>query len=78
MSIATISSKGHVTIPKPVREALGLVAGDRLGFIYLGKGRCELIAMTGDVSELRGMLSSKVAAVSIEDMNKAVASKGGI
>ncbi|MBE2179630.1 MAG: AbrB/MazE/SpoVT family DNA-binding domain-containing protein [Chthoniobacterales bacterium] len=29
---ATLSEKGQVTIPKPLREALGLHAGSRLDF----------------------------------------------
>ncbi len=29
---AKITSKGQITIPKPVREALGLAAGDRVVF----------------------------------------------
>lgn len=73
MSIATVTTKGQVTIPKPVREALRLVAGDRVEFVDLGNGRFELVAVTRDVSELRGMLGPAIASVSTEDMDKAVA-----
>ena len=30
MEIATISSKGQITVPKSVREALGLNSGDKI------------------------------------------------
>lgn len=73
MSIATVTSKGQITIPKPVRDSLGLVAGDRVEFVDLGNGHFELVAVTRDVSELRGMLGPAEAAVSTEAMDKAVA-----
>jgi AbrB family looped-hinge helix DNA binding protein len=77
MSIATVTTKGQVTIPKQVREALRLAAGDRVEFVDLGNGRFELVAVTRDVTELRGMLGPAAnpgaTPVSTEDMDKAVA-----
>lgn len=73
MSIATVTTKGQVTIPKQVREALRLAAGDRVEFVDLGNGRFELVAVTRDVTELRGMLGPAAMPVSTEDMDKAVA-----
>ena len=35
-STSTISEKGQVTIPKPLREALGIRSGDRLAFELRG------------------------------------------
>ena len=40
-TIATITSKGQVTIPKPVRDLLGLGTGDSLEFAF-EHGRVEL------------------------------------
>lgn len=34
--VATVSSKGQVTIPKEVREALGIGSGDRLSMVLAG------------------------------------------
>lgn len=31
--ISTITEKGQTTVPKPVREALGIGAGDRVAFV---------------------------------------------
>ncbi|MBU1190725.1 MAG: AbrB/MazE/SpoVT family DNA-binding domain-containing protein [Gammaproteobacteria bacterium] len=73
MSIATLTSKGQVTIPKPVREALRLTTGDRIEFVDVGNGRFELIAATRDVTELRGVLGPATATVTTKEMDKAVA-----
>lgn len=38
MSSATLSSKFQISVPKDVREALGLVPGQKLAFINTGTG----------------------------------------
>ena len=35
MTVATITSKGQVTIPVDIREACGLTAGTKVDFVYL-------------------------------------------
>lgn len=49
---ATVTSKGQVTLPKSVREALGLRAGDRILF-RVHDGRAVL-AKVPDFLELAG------------------------
>lgn len=49
---AKMTSKGQVTIPKPVREALGLQEGDDLTF-RVERSRA-LLAKTPDFLELAG------------------------
>lgn len=49
---ATVTSKGQVTLPKSVREALGLQNGDRVLFRVL-KGRAVL-AKVPDFLDLAG------------------------
>ena len=43
--VATLTSKGQLTVPKEVRDAWGLKAGDQLGFEVLGprEGKVEPI-----------------------------------
>lgn len=35
-SEATLTSKGQITLPKPIRQALGLVPGERVAFDLVG------------------------------------------
>lgn len=39
----TVTSKGQVTIPKPVRDLLGLQAGSKVSFRRTADGRVELV-----------------------------------
>lgn len=49
---ARLSSKGQVTVPKLVREALGLAEGDEV--IFRVEGRRALLARTPDLLDLAG------------------------
>ena len=77
MPAAILTSKGQITIPKQVREALGLEAGDRLEFVETGKGVFEVVAASRDVRELKGMIDRPRRPVSIEDMRKAITRRAG-
>jgi AbrB family looped-hinge helix DNA binding protein len=77
MPTAVLTSKGQVTIPKKVRLALGVGAGDRLEFVETGKGVFEMIAASRDVRELKGMIDRPSRSVTTSDMRKAVARRGG-
>jgi antitoxin PrlF len=72
MSEATLTSKGQVTIPKAVREKLGLQTGDRIDFVDTGKG-IILVPVTRDLRALRGILKGRVARPqTVEEMNRAI------
>lgn len=52
---ARLSSKGQVTVPRSVREALSLVEGDRVVFRVVGNHAVlartpELLALAGSIS----------------------------
>lgn len=53
---ARVTSKGQLTIPKPVREALRLHEGDRVVFRVI-EGERALLARTPDLLELAGSVS---------------------
>lgn len=74
MATATVTSKGQITIPVRVREALGLDAGDRVEFVEIEKGRFALIPATRSVRELKGLFrDNRRKPVTIEEMNAAIA-----
>jgi AbrB family looped-hinge helix DNA binding protein len=76
MTTATLTSKGQITIPAEIRDALGVDTGDRVEFVEIAPGRYEFIAATKSVTALKGMFGKRRASVSIEEMNAAVARRG--
>ena len=76
MTIATLSSKGQITIPAEVRKDLHVDTGDRVEFVQIAPGRYEFGAATREVTELKGMFGPTKKIVSIEAMNAAIAQRG--
>ena len=75
MASATVTSKGQITLPKCVRDRLGVEAGDRLEFIESEQGFL-VVAATRDIRTLKGIVSRPKKPVAIEDMNSAIAKMG--
>ena len=44
MNSSTLTTKGQVTIPKRLRDYLGLSPGDKVGFEYTGDGAVCIVA----------------------------------
>ena len=76
MTTATLTTKGQITIPVDVRNALGVDAGDRVEFVEIAPGRYEFIAATHSVRALK-QLFGRVSAVSVEQMNAAIGRRAG-
>ena len=77
MTTATITSKGHVTIPKDVRSRLGIGTGDRVEFVEIQDGVFQIVAATQDVQALKGIVPKPKKPVTIDEMNRAIAEMGG-
>lgn len=73
MAIATVTSKGQVTIPLEVRRKLRLHAGTKVDFAENLAGEIVLRPKTGDIRKLYGFLKYDGPSVSIEEMDEAVA-----
>ncbi len=70
---SAITIKGQATIPKAVREYLGLKPGDRLKFFLHPDGSVVLLPKV-PIRALRGIVKPRHGKpVSIEEMNTAVA-----
>jgi len=56
MSLATMTSKGQITLPKEIREALGLEPGTKVDFRLLDDGRVEMRKAVPDPLAVAGIL----------------------
>lgn len=70
--IATLTSKGQITLPKDIRDSLKLRTGDKIDFVPLRNGKFEGIAIKQSVSKLKGMVPKPKKAVSLEEMDRAI------
>ena len=65
-------AEGQTTLPKPVREALEVEAGDTLRYI-ISEGTVQVLRLRS-VAELAGMLARVgQALISLDDMDDAIA-----
>jgi len=76
VATATLTSKGQITLPKPVRDALELRTGDRVEFLIGADGTVTVLPVTSDVRALKGLLRKPHQPVSIEEMNQAIRARG--
>lgn len=68
---STITSKGQTTLPRRVRECLSLQPGDRVRYI-IDDDSVRVVAVR-PVSDLFGMLQFDGPAVTLEEMDEAIA-----
>jgi AbrB family looped-hinge helix DNA binding protein len=67
-----LTSKGQATIPKAIRDHLGLKPGDRVKFFRHPNGSVVMLSMQ-PVSALRGMLARPgQPALTLEDMDAGI------
>lgn len=74
MSVATLTSKGQLTLPKDVRVKLHLEAGEKIAFrVDEATGSAVMFPMNKTVDEVFGILkpSGQVKPKSVEEMNNA-------
>jgi AbrB family looped-hinge helix DNA binding protein len=65
----TLSSKGQVTVPRDVRERLGLRAGDKIAWSMLSNGTIVVRPKTRRLADLVGLLNQpEQPGVTVEDM----------
>jgi AbrB family looped-hinge helix DNA binding protein len=73
MQESTVTIKGQTTLPKDVRVALGLLAGDKVRYLILDGGEVRLVRGT-PVARLAGLLKGKTTrVVSLDEMDEAIA-----
>ena len=68
---ATLTSKGQTTIPKEIRESLGMKAGDRMTFTLMPDGTVVMRVKTKSITQLAGLLYKKGRkAVPVEQLSR--------
>lgn len=68
---ATLTSKGQTTIPKEIRDSLGMKPGDRITFTLMPDGTVIMRAKTRRVMDLAGLLYRKGRKpVTIDEMSR--------
>ena len=77
MTVAKVTSKGQITIPKSVRTHLELSSGDKVNFIIDDQGFVQLAPITRHISSLKGIVPKPKHVVSIVDMNATIKTRGG-
>ncbi len=71
VSQATMTSKGQTTIPKEIRDSLGLQPQDKLHFSLLSDGTVIMRAKKKSIQSVYGMLHpADGSVVRIEDMRR--------
>ena len=75
--IATVTSKGQVTLPAEARKRLGITPGSKLEFIIIDQEKMEVIPVVETVTSLKGMVPKPKKTLSLADMDKAIA-KGAL
>jgi antitoxin PrlF len=72
--LATLTSKGQLTVPKEIRDRLGLDAGSILEFAILPDNTLTARPVKPDARNIRGLLHSpRPAPPTVEQMDEAVA-----
>ena len=77
MPSTTLTSKGQVTIPKAVRDELGLRVGDKVAFRVLEDGTVVVEPETVDLLDLVNILRPKRRGVTIAEMDEVIRTAAG-
>ena len=72
--LTTLTSKGQITLPKEIRDRLGLDSGSILDFQLLPDNTITARAVKPDARRIRGLLKSPHAEpLTVEQMDEGVA-----
>ena len=76
MALATITTKGQVTIPKAVRDSLMLSTGDKIEFVVTNKREALIRPISKKVDEVFGILHRPGRkTVSVAEMDEKIRQK---
>ncbi len=70
--VSTLTTKGQITIPKPVRDQLNLQPGDLVDFVIEDDGSIRLLPVTESIDKLKGMVQRPERIISLKEMQAAI------
>lgn len=77
MSVAKLTSKGQLVIPKPIRQHLHLQQGDLVDFVIQDDGQVVVRPATKDVRNLKSILPKPGKIATLEEMERAISEGAG-
>ena len=72
MSTTTLTTKGQLTLPKDIRDRLGLKAGDRFDCSVSADGDVMLHRKSRTLADIVGILHAPGKSATVEDMNESI------
>lgn len=69
--IATLTSKGQITIPKTIRQKLSLHTGGHVSFVVIGD-HAELTPISTPITALKRILPRPSKTLTLEQIEKAI------
>jgi AbrB family looped-hinge helix DNA binding protein len=74
MSIATVTTKGQITIPKEIRDYLKLETGSKVEFVIDESGNVKIVPLNVPIEALSGVLHRPgMKTATLEEMEAAIA-----
>jgi AbrB family looped-hinge helix DNA binding protein len=74
MSIATVTTKGQITIPKEIRDYLKLETGSKVEFVIDESGNVKIVPLNVPIEALSGVLHRPgMKSATVEEMEAAIA-----
>ncbi len=74
MLISRVTSKGQTTIPKEIRDRLGIKPGDTVAFVVKGE-TAVIVPIRGTLRDLRGSIRPRKVPEDLEEVRKEVKRK---
>lgn len=72
--LATVTDKGQVTVPRNIREQLGIVPGSKLDFELMPDGSVRLCVLAHGSDNLFGLLQQPgTPRLTVEEMDEGIA-----
>lgn len=75
--LATLTSKGQLTLPISIRKKLHLKPGDKIELFTKADGHIEGVPVKKTVDALKGILPKPARTISLDEMDCAIADGAG-